>query len=427
MENYLHEKFVAWQTDVEKAGSDRVVAMIDAILRGAVALAASDVHFQPGRNGVEIRFRIDGVLHVLGRMPLENSPQIAARLKVFAGLLTYRTDTPQEGRVRSDRIEGVNREMRISTAPSLYGERVVVRFFSEESRCQYIDSLGFSREIEEQLKQALQRRSGAVLIVGPAGSGKTTTAYAMLRELARPAGPVRSIVSLEDPIEHAIDGVAQIEIAPNDATSGTKSMTLDRMLQYMMRQDPEILMVGEIRERKTAEAAFQAALTGHLLISTFHAGSAVEAVGRFLELKIEPFVLRSSIAFVLCQRLLRKLCSCAEWVENPLEICLNGTKFTFKNYREARGCENCGGTGYAGRIPFAEILPLDNEEVVNALLNRQSTTTIQRLALQHGMVSLAENAASLITVGLTSPLEAKRVLGHAVSKFSDLAEFSHPS
>lgn len=408
----MHEYFERWKNEAGKSGGDPVVALLDAVLRGAVEFSAGDVHFQPGRDGVEVRFRLDGVLHVLGRLPLENAGQIAARLKVFAGLLTYRTDIPQEGRVRSGRIPGVDREMRISAAPSLYGERIVVRFFPDEDRCRYVDALGFTPEIEDALRGVLRRRSGAVLIVGPAGSGKTTTAYALLRELARPEGPVRSIVSLEDPVEQAIDGVAQIEVSSRTGRSDIdRELSLDRMLQYMMRQDPEVLMVGEIRERRTAEAAFQAALTGHLLISTFHAGSAVEAVGRFLELKIEPFVLRSSVAFVLCQRLLRKLCSCAAWKNGPLEISLQGKEYALTGYREAAGCAACGGTGYAGRVPVAEILPLENEEIVHALLGRRATATLRRLALRHGMISLADNACALAAAGVTSPLEVKRILG----------------
>ncbi|MDR1963664.1 MAG: Flp pilus assembly complex ATPase component TadA [Planctomycetaceae bacterium] len=416
----ITERFDNWLRESQEQSADFsanfIVALIDKILVGAADLSASDIHFQPDRRGVEVRFRIDGVLHILGCLPLEHAGQIAARLKVFAGLLTYKVDVPQEGRVRSGRIDGVVQEMRISSAPTLFGERVVVRFFSPEDQCQSIESLGFEEPIRQQLHEAASRRSGAVLIVGPSGSGKTTTAYALLRELVHCSETPRSIVSLEDPIEHAIDGVAQIEVSSrSDSTEhGEKSriLSLDRMLQYMMRQDPEVLMVGEIRERRTAEAAFQAALTGHLLISTFHGGSAVESIGRFLELGIEPFVLRSSIAFLLCQRLLRRLCSCSEKVEQRLEVRLQGVVLTVRNYFEPRGCSCCGGTGYAGRIPAAEIMPLENEEIARAILERRATGTLQQLAQKQGMTPLTENVARQIEAGLTSPWEAKRVLGH---------------
>ncbi|MDR1268983.1 MAG: Flp pilus assembly complex ATPase component TadA [Planctomycetaceae bacterium] len=414
----LTEHFETWLRESREQSGDFIVALIDKILAGAAVLSASDIHFQPGRNGIEVRFRIDGVLHILGCLPLEHSGQIAARLKVFAGLLTYKVDVPQEGRVRSGRIEGVAQEMRISSAPTLFGERIVVRFFSPENQCQSIESLGFEKPVQQYLHEAVARRSGAVLIVGPSGSGKTTTAYALLRELAYCRETTRSIVSLEDPIEHAIDGVAQIEVSSRPDSGGTehgekfRTLTLDRMLQYMMRQDPEVLMVGEIRERRTAEAAFQAALTGHLLISTFHGGSAVESIGRFLELGIEPFVLRSSIAVLLCQRLLRRLCSCSEKVEQQLEIRLQGKNLTVQHYFEPRGCPCCGGTGYAGRIPVSEILPLENEEIARAILERRATGTVQLLAQEQGMTPLVDNVVRRIETGLTSPLEAKRVLGH---------------
>ncbi|MDR2704257.1 MAG: Flp pilus assembly complex ATPase component TadA [Planctomycetaceae bacterium] len=412
------EHFETWLLESRKQSGDFIVTLIDKILAGAAMLSASDVHFQPGRNGVEVRFRLDGVLHILGSLPLEHSAQIAARLKVFAGLLTYKADVPQEGRVRSGRIKGVEQEMRISSAPTLFGERIVVRFFSPENQCQTIESLGFEEPVQQYLYEAVARRNGAVLITGPSGSGKTTTAYAMLRELVHASETTRSIVSLEDPIEHAVDGVAQIEVSSrpdsgeSEHSEKFRTLTLDRMLQYMMRQDPEVLMVGEIRERRTAEAAFQAALTGHLLISTFHAGSAAESVGRFLELGIEPFVLRSSIAFLLCQRLLRRLCSCAEKVEQALELRLQGQQWTVQHYFKPRGCSCCNGTGYLGRIPVAEILPLENEEIARAILERCVTGTLQQLAQKQGMKLLAEGVVRRIEAGLTSPLEAKRVLGH---------------
>ena len=397
----------------DETKGDAIVAVIDRILLGAQTLAASDVHFQPSKHGVEVRLRLDGVLHVFGTLPLEHAEQIAARLKVLAGLLTYKIDVPQEGRVKAGKLDAIDREMRVSTAPTLYGERVVVRFFSSSNECRFIESLGFETKIQERLRDALQRRSGVMLITGPSGSGKTTTAYALLRELAERNGVVRSIVSLEDPVEHAIDGVAQIEVSSRPENDGEKSrsMPLGKMLRYMMRQDPEILMVGEIRDRSTADAAMQAALTGHLLLSTFHAGSAVEAVGRFLELGLEPFVLRSSLAFVLCQRLVRRLCRCKTEKNAELEMRLHDTPFFLKRYFEPTGCPDCGGTGFCGRLPVAEILPLDNEELAYAIFERQSTKTIRQLARRHGMTTLEQNMGKLVEDGVTSPLEAKRVLG----------------
>jgi type II secretory ATPase GspE/PulE/Tfp pilus assembly ATPase PilB-like protein len=339
--------FEEWTQRAKRFGGDVVVALTERILTEAAQANVSDVHFQPEKNGMEIRFRTDGVLRRIGIMPEEQIPQIVARLKVLADLLTYKTNTPQEGRVRVGRLPNIAKEMRISSTPTLHGERVVIRFFSEETRYQYPDELGYPDDVQTQLVKSIQKNSGAILITGPAGSGKTTTAYALLRELADRGETLRSIVTLEDPVEHALNGIAQVEVS----TQGDR--TLGEMIKYMMRQDPEVLFVGEIRDWQTAEAAFQAALTGHLLLTTFHAGDAAEAVGRLCELGMEPFVLRSGISCVLSQRLVRKLCDCANNIEEPLRLMLGREEYHLKTHRIPQGCEECGGTGYwgASRLP----------------------------------------------------------------------------
>lgn len=382
-----------WFAELSPAPGDAVVLVIDRILREADGRGASDIHFQPGREAVEVRFRIDGVLRPFGTLPSLAAPQIAARLKVLAHLLTYKIDIPQEGRIRSGRIEGVRKELRISTAPTLYGERVVVRLFASEERLQYLDELGFHEEIRATLSTCLHRTGGVVLISGPAGCGKTTTAYALLRELVDRSTPLRSIVSLEDPVEHAIDGIAQIEIEAQG------EMTLARMLKYVVRQDPEVLFVGEIRDTETARTVMQAALTGHLLISTFHAGRAVEAVGRLLEIGIEPFALRSVLSCVVNQRLLRKLCSCARPVSGSGR----------ENERVPVGCPECGGIGYAGRLLIAESLPLTDDALAQAILERRDTRSLARLAEECGMKNLREHAEQLVAEGRTSRIEVERV------------------
>ena len=388
--------FDEWTTTAAQSGGDFVVALTERILSEAAQSNVSDVHFQPEKNALEVRFRTDGVLHRMGAVSADRTPQIAARLKVLADLLTYKTNVPQEGRVRAGRVPDIAKEMRISTTPTLHGERIVVRFFSEETHYHYPDELGFPEDIQERLLQSIQKNSGAVLITGPAGSGKTTTAYALLRELADRGETLRSILTLEDPVEHALDGIAQTEV------SGQGDRTLGEMIKYMMRQDPEVLFVGEIRDRATAEAAFQSALTGHLLLTTFHAGSAAEAVGRLCELGMEPFVLRSAVSCVLSQRLVRKLCGCAESVEPTEKI---------PKMKIPKGCEICGGTGYRGRIPLAEALPLEKEEVMRSLLDRNDTAALRETAIRNGMIPLETRASALIESGTTSLLEIKRVLG----------------
>ena len=395
-----------WLVGINRGSSDYVPLVLERVLAEAARAEASDTHFQPGKNGLEVRFRQDGVLHVLGHLPEELTAQFAARLKVLANLLTYKIDMPQEGRIRSGVVPGVEKEMRVSTVPTLYGERVVVRFFSEETRYQYADELGLPPDMRDRLLQAARQNSGAILLTGPAGSGKTTTAYALLRELADRGETTRSIVTLEDPIEHALEGIAQVEMRRQN------DLTLDKMVKYMMRQDPEVLFVGEIRDRMTAEAAMQAALTGHLLMTTLHAGSAAESVGRLYEIGIEPFALRSGISCVLCQRLVRKLCpSCAEKQTDGMTLAVGREQFEIAEYSLPKGCDRCNGTGYAGRVLLAESLPLENPGVMRAMFDRPDMQAIGELAVQNGMIPMSTRAVDLIESHVSSPNEIRRVFG----------------
>ena len=276
---------------------------VDGLLAAAEAAGASDIHLQPTAAGLELKFRVDGVLLPVAVFPAALAANIIARLKVQADLLTYHTDRPQEGRIRAAEADV---EMRVSTFPTLQGERAVVRLFGGSRRYQRLEDLGLPDDVLEPLRTLLGETSGAILVSGPAGSGKTTTLYACLRELARQTAGQRSLVSIEDPIEVAVEGVAQSQVRP------AAGLDLAVGLRFLMRQDPEVIMVGEIRDRATAEAALQASLTGHLVLSTFHAGSAAETVGRLLDMAVEPYVLRSGLLAVVNQRLLRRLCECAE-------------------------------------------------------------------------------------------------------------------
>ena len=402
----MYDRFQHLRAESAKSGADAIVALLNRVLAEGAAENVSDIHFQPQQQGVEIRFRLDGVLRSFGWLEPEYTAQIAARLKVLAQLLTYKTDTPQEGRVRSGTVPGVDKEMRISTAATLYGERVVVRFFAEENRFRYPDELGFTPEILDKLRHALRGNSGAVLITGPSGSGKTTTAYALLRELVDRGETLRSVITLEDPIEHAIDRIAQLEL--NDRNS----LSLGEMIKYMLRQDPEVLFVGEIRDSDTAQSAMQAALTGHLLITTLHAGTAIDAVVRLCDMGLEPFILRSGITFVSCQRLARKLCSeCREIRSEPLSISLAGEVYHLKFHAVATGCPKCNSSGYSGRILLAESLPLADDRLMRSLLDRSDTKTIRDLAVGGGMVPMTTSAVALMETHLTSPQEIRRVFG----------------
>ena len=371
---------------------------VAAILTAARAAGASDVHLIPTAAGLQMNWRVDGVLQDVWTFPSELIPRIVARLKVLSELLTYQTEVPQEGRIREP---GLAIEMRVSTFPTLFGEKVVVRLLSEGDQFQQLDRLGLGTDVTSQLVQLLQATNGTILVAGPAGSGKTTTLYASLREIVNKTGGQRSLVSLEDPIEAVIPGVSQSQI---NLPAG---FDLPRGLRSLMRQDPEVIMVGEIRDRITAEIVFQAALTGHLVLTTFHAGSAAGVISRLSEMGIEPYLLRSGILAVVCQRLVRKLCTCSQPGDNDADkLGLPVTAF-----RLAVGCEHCHGTGYVGRIVLTELLRPDQTEIGRAILSRNDTPQLEALARQAGMVTRWQRAAAAIEAGLTSPLEVRRVLG----------------
>lgn len=405
----LQEAYLQWMEQAKAAEGDYIVLMIQRIIQEASARRASDVHLQPGRTAIDVRFRLDGVLYKIGELPLANVAQVAARIKVLSNLTTFKTDEPQEGRIRKGLIPYVDRDIRISTAPSLYGERIVARFFSEGNRFQLPLELGFSPEILRDLSLAVQKTSGAILITGPAGNGKTTTVCALLRALVgmeNSSHIVRSIISLEDPIEYAIDGVSQMEVSRSGET------TLDKLIRYLLRQDPDVIMIGEIRDRPTAEAALQAALTGHLILSTFHASDTSSAMCRLLELGLEPFTIRSSVSNILNQRLVRRLCpKCAKKNNIPQTMRILNEDIRFGSWYEPVGCTHCLGTGYTGRFLIAESLPVNANEMANAILDRKDASTIRRIASECGMISLTQAALQLIQSGQTSPLEILRVLG----------------
>jgi type II secretory ATPase GspE/PulE/Tfp pilus assembly ATPase PilB-like protein len=372
--------------------------VVDRILEAARETGASDLHLQPGAAALELKFRIDGVLQSVAAFPTAIAPNIVARLKVLADLLTYQADRPQEGRIRTPQSDI---EMRVSTFPTLHGERAVVRLFGRSGQLERLDDLGLHEDLTEPVRQLLMETSGAILVSGPAGSGKTTTVYACLRELAARNQGARSLVSIEDPIESAVPGVAQSQVNP------PVGLDLATGLKFWMRQDPEVIMVGEVRDRPTAEAAMGASLTGHLLLSTFHAGSAAETVGRLLDMGIEPYVLRSGLLGILCQRLVRRLCRCAVDSDDPGDW----LGLPISRARTPAGCETCGGTGYRGRMLLAELLLPRETELGRAILSRQDAAALERLAIRAGMTSRWQRACEAVECGHTSPAEVRRVLG----------------
>jgi type II secretory ATPase GspE/PulE/Tfp pilus assembly ATPase PilB-like protein len=393
-------------TTLDSTSESYAAQFVDALLETAHHLGASDLHLRPTPDGLELAARIDGVLQPCGTFPAGKVSDVVTRLKVLADLLTYRTDVPQEGRVRSPKFAA---EIRVSSFPTLHGEKAVVRLFAAESRYPFLENLGLQADIHQWLRDVLNETSGALLITGPAGSGKTTTAYACLRELVKRSGAGRSIATLEDPVEVDVPGIAQSQVNPRagfDLAAGLRSL---------LRQDPEVILVGEMRDPVTAGVAFQAALTGQLVLTTFHAGSAAGAVSRLLDMGLEPYVLRSGIRAVLCQRLVRRLCTCAQLSNTP-EALLG---LPVSRAKVALGCAECHGTGYRGRTLLAELLTVDMSGVAAGILARSDAAALEQTAVKSGMHTRWDCACQAVESGITSAAEVRRVLG-----FSDAFSLS---
>lgn len=377
---------------------------VSELLAAACQQGASDIHLHPTASGLEVRWRKDGVLLPIGTFPAGEAADVVSRLKVLAGLLTYRSDVPQEGRLSGvgfQPAQATKIEMRVSTFPTLYGERAVIRIFAAEGRFLFPEDLGLPEDIHVGLLRKLEETSGVLLVTGPAGSGKTTTAYAALRHLTRLAAGSKSLVSLEDPIEVAIPGVAQSQVnvaAGFDLATGFRSL---------MRQDPEVILVGEIRDRPASETAFQAALTGHLVVTTFHASNCTSALSRLADMGIEPYILRSGIRGLLSQRLVRRLCSCSQSIKSDAQK----LGLPVKTGRAAGKCEACIFTGYSGRLVLAELLPPLEGELAAAVLARRDSQALFSLAVSAGLVPLFARACQAVETGQTDPAEIRRVLG----------------
>ena len=375
---------------------------VDILLDFAHAVGTSDLHLQPTRNGLDVKFRSDGVLQPVSVIPPGGTSSVTARLKVLADLLTYKNDIPQEGRIDKPKH---GREIRVSTFPTMHGERAVLRFFGNDREFTTLDELGNPPQVTARIRDALVETSGAMLISGPAGSGKSTTLYACLRHLVTSTNGSRSIVSIEDPIEVPVEGVAQSQV---DLACG---FDLKTGLRSLMRQDPEVIMVGEIRDRETADFAIQASLTGQLLLATFHSDTAASAITRLIQMGIEPFLIRSGLITVLTQRLLRTLCGhCSRESSDPTELC----GIEVDRARVAVGCGQCHGTGYRGRAMISEFLDVRGDQIGKAILRKADSRELYRIAIDNGMSPLFMQARSLIRDGRTSPAEVWRVLGTAV-------------
>ena len=378
-----------------------VIRLINAIIAEAVKLKASDIHIEPYEKSLSIRLRIDGVLREILSLPARMTPVLTSRVKVMARLDIAEKRLPQDGRI-SLSLGGKLIDVRVSTLPARFGERVVMRILDKEEASFDLDALGMPAETLRRLQQSLARPNGIILVTGPTGSGKTTTLYAALKLLNDPS---RNILTVEDPVEYAIDGVGQTQINPK------VGMTFATGLRAILRQDPDIVMVGEIRDVETAEIAIQASLTGHLVLSTVHTNSAVGAITRLRDMGAEPFLLSSTIAAVLAQRLVRRLCpTCKEpYAPDDAERKLLGLPpGDATNIYRAKGCGRCGHTGYEGRIGVYELMVVD--EVLRRLIHEDASEAEIAAHAFRRADTLAGAGFRHVRAGMTSIEEVLRVV-----------------
>ncbi len=388
----------------ESAEQAPVVKLVHALMADAVTRGASDIHFDPRDGDMRVRQRIDGVVSDSSTVPAGLVPGLVSRIKIMAELNIAERRIPQDGRIGLT-IDGRFLDLRVSTLPIMRGESVVVRILDKERGVVDLDHLGMGHGERARLEHAMKQVQGAILVTGPTGAGKTTTLYAALDEVNTPE---RTLIAIEDPVEYELDGVKQVQVNPR------AGLTFASGLRSMIRSDPDVIMVGEIRDRETAQIAIESALTGHLVFSTLHTSGAPMAPARLIEMGIEPFLVASGIQCVVAQGLARRLC---EECRSPVHVTaaeLERSGLGFHNgdvdAYEPVGCLRCRGTGYLGRIGIFEVMTLD-DEIRSLVLKRGSAAEIAAAAKRAGMRTLTEDGLEKVQQGVTSVPEILRVFG----------------
>ena len=385
------------------AGESKIVRLVNELIVEAVRSRASDIHVEPREDRVVLRYRVDGVCHVRQNLPKRNQSAVLARLKLMAGVNISERRIPQDGRIKLP-IDGAQIDFRVSTCPAYHGESVVLRVLRPDSVQIGLPSLGFEPDNLELFNKIIRRPNGIFLVTGPTGSGKTTTLYSALNVLNEPN---RKIITAEDPVEYNFNGINQVQV--RDAIG----LTFPIILKAMLRQAPNVVLVGEIRDREVGDIAIQAALTGHLVFSTLHTNDAPSAITRLVDMGIKPFLVASSIQAIMAQRLIRVLCSkCKAIDENPDRKLLSLVNITEAEIdtgeiHQAVGCQACNGTGYKGRMAIFEMLVM-NHEIRELAFERASIAKIREAAIRGGMRSLLEDGKMKILRGVTTPLEVAR-------------------
>ncbi len=382
---------------LKQQDSSPTIRMLNAILLEAIQQGVSDIHFEPLESGLSVRYRIDGVLQARHTPPKEYQSQLITRIKVIARLDIAESRLPQDGRIKL-KVASRQIDFRVSTLPVVHGERIVMRILDKTNILLGLSKIGMRNILLESFKKLISMNEGIVLVTGPTGSGKTTTLYSALSEIN---SSQINIMTIEDPVEFKLQGMAQIGVNPkiqlNFATG----------LRHILRQDPDVIMIGEIRDRETAEIAIQASLTGHLVLSTLHTNDAPSALTRLVDMGIEPYLLSSSVLGVLAQRLVRRICSQCRTQYSPTIAELSALGISQEFLFKGAGCPDCFGTGYKGRVGIYELM-LFSAPLKRQLIQSADSAELQRLAAIHGMETLRSDGGYLVAEGLTTSTEVLR-------------------
>ena len=381
-----------------------IVKFVNLLITQAVTDRASDIHIEPGERDLRVRFRIDGVLHDIMRSPRSIQAGVISRLKIMAELDISERRVPQDGRL-SVQVQGKKIDLRVATLPVVWGEKVVMRILDNSTAMLKLSDLGFQEANFELWRESYIKPYGMLLVTGPTGSGKSTTLYATLNLVSRPEV---NVITVEDPVEYRIPGINQVQANPK------AGLTFARALRSILRSDPDIVLLGEIRDHETAQIAIEAALTGHLVLSTLHTNDAPSAVNRLIEMGIEPFLVGSALDCVLAQRLARRLCAKCKEPYVPSHEMLAASRWDWRRddlptiYR-AVGCSACSKTGYKGRLALHEVMPI-GEEIERLAVARASADAVGQAARAGGMTTLRDDGLQKVLQGLTSIEEILRVV-----------------
>lgn len=394
--------------ELERGDEVSIINLVDHLIEHAGIVGASDIHIDPADKMVKVRLRIDGVLQDGFSFPKQIASEVISRIKVLAGLRTDEHQMAQDGRFRILFKDSEPVDIRVSIAPAYHGENAVLRLLTDRADQFDLRALGFGESDRDKISRAVKNPHGMILATGPTGSGKTTTLYTLIKSLNNKE---TSIITIEDPVEYAIDDVRQIQVNPRSG------LTFANGLKSILRQDPNVIMVGEIRDAETANIAVNTALTGHLLLSTIHTSDASTTLPRLLDMKIEPYLVASTVNVAIGQRLVRKICEKCKMERKITDLekkslasalkldIANG----YKNLFCGKGCEDCNKSGYKGRIVIAEVVLIDND-IRDAILRKASASEIKNIAIKNGMTTMVEDGVKKAKGGETTMEEILRVV-----------------